>query len=188
MNIRLVSSGSQRFRLWGFQQRVPWLTVVAYQDFLHRSIEDHSLLMGRKTFELLYSLEVLPPTASIIVLSSQQIEKENVTICPSLECALEKAHERGKDLAVLGGLQVFKELMESADKIFFMRLSEELRDGECFPEISKDIFRRVSIEHGRIKSNETKTEFGREKVGQKIWSYDIQQFYRRPLHTCALPP
>ena len=92
----------------------------------------HAIIMGRKTFESLP--KALPNRHNIVVTRNQNYSKEGVTVCHSLEAAIECAKNDDQPF-VIGGGQVYEQAIELADVIELTKIHAQFGGDVFFPEI-----------------------------------------------------
>ena len=92
----------------------------------------HAIVMGRKTFESLP--KALPNRHNIVVTRNQNYSKEGVTVCHSLEAAIECAKNDDQPF-VFGGGQVYEQAIELADVIELTKIHAQFEGDVFFPEI-----------------------------------------------------
>ena len=92
----------------------------------------HAIIMGRKTFESLP--KALPNRHNIVVTRNQSYSKEGITVCHSLEAAIECAKE-DKEPFVIGGGQIYKQAIELADVIELTKIHAQFEGDVFFPKI-----------------------------------------------------
>ena len=92
----------------------------------------HAIIMGRKTFESLP--KALPNRHNIVVTRNQDYSKDGITVCNSLEAAIECAKD-DKQPFVIGGGQVYEQAIELASKIELTRIHSQFEGDVFFPEI-----------------------------------------------------
>lgn len=92
----------------------------------------HAIIMGRKTFESLP--KALPNRHNIVVTRNQNYSKEGVTVCHSLEAAIECAKNDDQPF-LIGGGQVYEQAIELADVIELTKIHAQFEGDVFFPEI-----------------------------------------------------
>lgn len=97
-----------------------------------RLTSGHAIIMGRKTFESLP--KALPNRHNIVVTRNQNYFKEGVTVCHSLEAAIEYAKNDDQPF-VIGGGQVYEQAIELADVIELTKIHAQFEGDVFFPEI-----------------------------------------------------
>ena len=107
----------------------------------------HAIIMGRKTFESLP--KALPNRHNIVVTRNQNYSKEGVTVCHSLEAAIECAKNDDQPF-VIGGGQVYEQAIELADVIELTKIHAQFEGDVFFPEID---LKKWSVEKEERMSN-----------------------------------
>ena len=92
----------------------------------------HAIIMGRKTFESLP--KALPNRHNIVVTRNQNYSKEGITVCNSLEEAIECAKDDEQPY-VIGGGQIYEQAIGLADVIELTRIHSQFEGDVFFPEI-----------------------------------------------------
>ena len=90
------------------------------------------LIMGRKTFESLP--KVLPNRHNIVVTRNRNFSKEGITVCHSVNDALECAGD--KQQFVIGGGQIYKQAIGLADVIELTKIHSKFEGDVFFPKIN----------------------------------------------------
>lgn len=93
----------------------------------------HTILMGRKTFD---SLPRGPlPNRRNIVVSRSLPPREDVEVYPTIEEAL-KACEADEEVFIIGGGEIYRQLLPHTDRIYLTRVQATFPDAEVFfPEL-----------------------------------------------------
>lgn len=95
----------------------------------------HTIIMGRKTFESLPKGAL--PNRRNIVLSHRNIQLEGAEVFPSLEEAIRHCSS-GEEVFIIGGASVYKQAMDSANRIYLTRVDDEPEEADVFfPEINE---------------------------------------------------
>lgn len=92
----------------------------------------HAVIMGRKTFESLP--KALPNRHNIVVTRNQNYSKEGITVCHSLEAAIECARDDDQPF-VIGGGQIYEQAIGLADVIELTKIHAHFEGDVFFPEI-----------------------------------------------------
>ena len=111
-------------RVIGNDGAVPWDLPEDVQRF-KRLTTGHALLMGRKTYDALG--KPLPDRRNV-VLTSQTIP--GIETYPTLADALNALENEG-DVYVIGGGEIFAQLLDSADELR-LTLVEQYLDGDAY--------------------------------------------------------
>ncbi len=94
---------------------------------------DHSIIMGRKTFESLPG--ILPKRRHIILTKNPNFTIPNCEIATNIEKALEKTANEEK-VYIIGGAEIYKQYLSIADKIELTRVHTTFTGDAYFPKIS----------------------------------------------------
>lgn len=93
------------------------------------------ILMGRKTFDSIG--RPLPGRNSIVITHNNDWQHQGVDVVHSIKEAVEKAQSFGvKEIFVIGGAQIFKMSLPSANRIYLTRIHHQFEGDVFFPVIS----------------------------------------------------
>ncbi|MGI8951270.1 MAG: dihydrofolate reductase [Chitinophagaceae bacterium] len=103
------------------------------------------VLMGRKTFESLDS-KPLNGRINMILTTKKNFKSPGIIIVHNLKDAIFFAEQNDyKELMILGGGEVYKEIMPKANKIYLTRVHAVFEDADAFfPEIDKKKWNLIS--------------------------------------------
>jgi dihydrofolate reductase len=104
----------------------------------------HYIIMGRKTFESFP--KPLPNRTHIIITRQKNHNYEGCLIASSIEKALAMA-PHNEDIYVIGGGEIYKQAIHSADKIEITKVHSSFEADTYFPEIDHNIWKLVFEEH-----------------------------------------
>lgn len=121
------------------------------------------MIMGRKTFESLPG--ILPNREHIVVTrdKSFNVDSDKVTIVYDLNSLLEKYSNCEDEIFVIGGAEIYKQLLPYTQKIYLTKIDETFEGDTYFPEINYDEF----------KINYTSEQLTDEKNGLKYTFIDL---------------
>ncbi|MBE6062815.1 MAG: dihydrofolate reductase [Clostridium butyricum] len=96
----------------------------------------HKMLMGRKTFESLP--DVLPNREHIIITRNKNfsINSDKVSIIHNLNNFINKYENSDEEIFVIGGAEIYKELLPFCKKIYLTRIYNSFDGDTFFPEIN----------------------------------------------------
>ena len=95
------------------------------------------ILMGRKTFESIGN--PLPGRKSIVITRNADWQQAGVDVVHSIEEAIQKAESFGvKEVFVIGGAEIFKTSLSTANRIYLTRIHQDFDGNVHFPEISEE--------------------------------------------------
>lgn len=112
-----------------------------------RLTTDHTIIMGRKTFESLG--RVLPNRKHIVLCNDAEmnIDDENVEVIDSID-KLEKYENSEEENFVIGGASIYKLLLPKANKLYITKINQEFDGDVYFPEIDENEWKIVEREQG----------------------------------------
>ena len=114
--------------------------------FFKETTINHTIIMGRKTFEALPG--VLPLRKHIILTrdKSYKVNDPQVKIKSSLKSILEDLKGKDEEVFIIGGGEIFEQVMESGivDKIYLTKINKSVEDADTFfPQIPNDKFKVI---------------------------------------------
>jgi len=105
---------------------------------------NHSVIMGRKTFESLPN--PLPDRNNIVITRDTNYSKPNIQVCSSIENAINLTKTDTQPF-IIGGGEIYTQTINIVDKIELTRVHEEFDGDAYFPEIPLDIFELINEEN-----------------------------------------
>lgn len=105
---------------------------------------NHSVIMGRKTFETLPN--PLPDRDNIVITRDTNYSKPNIQVCSSIEDAINLTKTDTQPF-IIGGGEIYTQTINIVDKIELTRVHEEFDGDAYFPEIPLDIFELINEEN-----------------------------------------
>ncbi|OOM16705.1 dihydrofolate reductase [Clostridium saccharobutylicum] len=114
-----------------------------------------SMIMGRKTFE---SLPGILPNREHIILTRDKnfkVNSDKVKVVNDLDTLIEKYSNCEDEVFVIGGAEVYKQLLPYAHKLYLTKIDTDFEGDTYFPQINYDEF----------KSEFTSEKFADEKNG-----------------------
>jgi dihydrofolate reductase len=122
----IIIAALSRNRVIGKDGKLPWHISEDLKRF-KRLTTGHTVLMGRKTFE---SLGKPLPNRRNVVLTSRTLPE--VETYPTLADAL-RALENEEKVFVIGGGEVFAQLIDHADALYLTLVDREVEGDTYFP-------------------------------------------------------
>jgi dihydrofolate reductase len=102
------------------------------------------VIMGRKTFEAMNS-KALPGRKNIIITRQKNLKLLNASAVGAFSDALSVAEKTDcKEVFVIGGGEIFREVIEDADRIYMTRVHTVVEGDAFFPEIDGTRWKEVS--------------------------------------------
>ena len=121
---------------------IPWHIPEDLQHFKEKTTE-HTVVMGRKTFQSLpNSFKPLPDRQNIVLTRSDfQPENGSVNIANSLDKAWQKAENQ--KIFIIGGAGIYRQTIEKADKMVITEVHEEYEGDTYFPEWNQENWKEI---------------------------------------------
>ncbi len=141
MTISLIAAMAKN-RVIGNNNQLPW-SLPEDLKFFKKMTLGKTMIMGRKTFE---SLPGHLPNRDHIVISRNSFvsDEKDVRFVRSLDEALAAAKklspQRGDDVFVIGGAEIYRLCLEIADKIYLTVIDRDYEGDAFFPEFSEKDF------------------------------------------------
>jgi dihydrofolate reductase len=115
----------------GIRGQLPWRLSSDLQRFKKLTM-GHHLIMGRKTHESIG--RPLPGRTTIVVTRNSDYHPDGCLVASSLSEALSIAEQRGEpEVFVIGGGEIFQEIIDRADRIYLTRVITVLEADTYFP-------------------------------------------------------
>ena len=105
---------------------------------------NHSVIMGRKTFESLP--EPLANRDNIVITRDTNYSKSGIQVCSSIEDAINLTKTDTQPF-IIGGGEIYSQTINIVDKIELTRVHKEFDGDAYFPEIPLDIFELINEEN-----------------------------------------
>jgi dihydrofolate reductase len=140
----------------GRDNRLPWRLSSDLKRFRALTM-GHHIVMGRKTYESLGRL--LPGRTSVVVTRNAHFRAPGAVVVNSLEAALD-ACARDHDIFVIGGAEIFREVVQRADRIYLTVVEADVDGDVYFPDIDWSAWREVSRQsYGAAEHDEYPHQF-----------------------------
>lgn len=120
----------------GKDNELPW-TLPNDMRYFKNQTWGMTVIMGRKTLESLG--KPLKGRNNIVVTRSRNWKTEGAAVAHSLEEAIAVAQNYGaNEIFIIGGAEIFKEALPSAQRIYLTRIHHHFDGNVYFPEIAAD--------------------------------------------------
>ena len=127
----------------GNNNKLIWKLSNDLKRFKNLTI-NHSVIMGRKTFESLPN--PLPDRNNIVITRDTNYSKQNIQVCSSIENAINLTKTDTQPF-IIGGGEIYTQTINIVDRIELTRVHEEFDGDAYFPEIPLDIFELINEEN-----------------------------------------
>jgi dihydrofolate reductase len=150
--------------LIGNQNKLPWHLPDDLKYFKNLTWA-MPVIMGRKTFESVG--KVLPGRQNIIITRNPEWKYPGADVVHTIEDAIDLAEKRSVlEIFIIGGAEIFKTSMDSADRIYMTRIHHVFDGDVYFPEISIDKWELIK-------------EVFREKDEKNLYDHSFQVWEKR---------
>ena len=124
-------------RVIGNQGEIPW-KIPGEQKMFKEITLGHTMIMGRKTYEAIG--RALPGRTNIVVTRQANFQAEGCIVVHDLKSAIESCPPDDSEAFIIGGGQIYKETIATADRIYLTVLPREVSGDTYFPEFSESDF------------------------------------------------
>lgn len=133
-------------RVLAKNDKLPW-KLPTDLAFYHGKVEGHVTIMGRRTFDVIK--EHLTNRERIVITKADEpINAPDVTVVHSIQEALEAVRKyEDEEVIVVGGGQVFTEMLPDADRLYLTEIDATLDGDVFFPEFDHSQWNETSREH-----------------------------------------
>lgn len=135
-NIAIIAAVS-RGGLVGGPDGMPWDVPADMKHFRDVTM-GHTIIMGRNTWD---TLSGPLKGRQNIILTSRDIEGNEIETATSLEAAIELAELPG-EVFVIGGVQPWSEALKMAQRIYLTHIDEEFEGDVFFPELDDSVWKK----------------------------------------------
>ena len=141
MKIILIAAMAQN-RVIGKDNAIPWHIPGEQQRFKALTM-NHTLIMGRKTFESIG--RALPGRKTVVISRNREYRAKGCLVAPSLAEAIALCPET-ETIFIAGGGEIYRQGLDLADAIYLTVLDREVAGDVFFPEVDSRQFRTLSEE------------------------------------------
>jgi dihydrofolate reductase len=122
-------------RVIGLDNKMPWHIPKELAYFKEKTM-GKAIVMGRNTFESIG--RPLPGRLNIVITRNTSYEFEGVKVVHSIEEAIETANKHHEEVMIIGGEQIFKEVLPYADLMYVTLIQHEYEGDTYFPFYDQD--------------------------------------------------
>jgi dihydrofolate reductase len=120
---------------------IPW-KIPGEQKLFKKITTGHSMIMGRRTYESIG--RALPGRTSIVVTRQANYAAPDCIVVNDLKEALQACPSGESEVFIIGGGQVYRETIASADRLYLSVLPRAVPGDTYFPAFSESDFRVVT--------------------------------------------
>lgn len=110
--------------------------------FFKEKTTNHTIIMGRKTFESLGRL--LPNRKHIVISSSNNFPKE-VDVYNNIESLLSHYKDTSEELFIIGGAKIYSEFIDYATKMYLTLVDGEFDADVYFPMFDESVWTKTVL-------------------------------------------
>lgn len=132
-------------RVIGYHNQLPW-RLPEDLKFFKRVTMGHPIMMGRKTYESIG--RPLPGRENIVITRDEAYHPDGCTVMNSIEKFQGFAEGKEEEIFVIGGAEIFKEVLPYADKLYLTMIHHQFEGDTFFPVFDIDKWELESREIG----------------------------------------
>jgi dihydrofolate reductase len=143
MIISLIVAASENDVI-GKDKKLPWSLP---DDMKHFRVltQGHPVIMGRKTYESIG--HALPNRRNIVITRQADFQLPDAEVAPSVDAALKLVgDDSSAEAFVIGGGEIYKQMIEEADRIYMTRVHTTIDGDAFFPTIDSSVWKELSKE------------------------------------------
>lgn len=110
--------------------------------FFKEKTTNHTIIMGRKTFE---SLGRLLPNRKHVVISSSNDFPEEVDVYNNIESLLSHYKDTSEELFIIGGAKIYSEFIDYATKMYLTLVDGEFDADVYFPMFDESVWTKTVL-------------------------------------------
>ncbi|MBS3847829.1 dihydrofolate reductase [Devosia sp. BSSL-BM10] len=151
----------------GSDQTIPWRIPSDFAWF-KRTTLGKPMIMGRKQYETVG--KPLPGRTNIVVTRQQGYQPDGVEVVANLDEALDLARQIVKrddvdEIMIIGGGEIYRQMMERADRLYISHIALEPAGNVVFPEIDPAVW--VVVDEPEVMPNPKDEASYRVKVYER---------------------
>lgn len=137
MSVQIIAAVDKN---WGIGKNGKLLlSIPADMNFFKKITMNNVVIMGRKTLESLPAGRPLPNRENIILSHNKEYSIKDALVVHSIEEAIEKARSFGKDIFVVGGESIYRQMLPYAEIAHITYIDYSYASDVHFPNLDKDI-------------------------------------------------
>lgn len=116
-------------------------------QFFRETTLNHTIVMGRKTFES-FKNGALPKRKNIIITSSVKKQPENTEITNNIQDIVNKYQDSEEEIFIIGGASIYSAFLPYAKKLYLTEVDAYTDADIYFPEFDKTKYDKIILEKG----------------------------------------
>lgn len=137
--ITLIVAASENNAI-GIDNQMPWHLPNDFKYFKRNTVE-HSVLMGRKTFEAIG--KALPDRRNIVITRNANFQGEDIDVANSIQEALLYCRDE-REVFIIGGANIYQQALPLANKVLLARVHTTIKGDAFFPELPSEEWELVA--------------------------------------------
>jgi len=117
-------------RVIGMDNKMPWHIPSELAYFKEKTM-GKAIVMGRNTFESIG--RPLPGRLNVVITRNTSYERDGVTVVHTIDEAIQIAGKYHEDVMIIGGEQIFKEVLPYADLLYVTLIKNQFEGDTFFP-------------------------------------------------------
>ena len=109
--------------------------IKADMRFFRETTEESTVIMGRKTLESFPGGRPLKNRVNIVLTRDSGYEKEGAVVVHSPEGALREAENRGGEIFIIGGAEIYKLFLDRCDTCLVTKVTAKPEADTFFPDL-----------------------------------------------------
>lgn len=126
----------------GINNQMPWHLPNDFKYFKRNTME-HSVLMGRKTFDAIG--KPLPDRRNIIITRNADFQGEDIDVANSIHEALLYCRDE-REVFIIGGANIYQQALPLANKVLLTRVHTTIQGDAFFPELASEEWQLISAD------------------------------------------
>ena len=107
------------------------------QRFFRQTTTNQVIIMGRKTLESLPGGKPLPNRTNVILTRNEDFRDPDVLVAHSVQEALDLAQEKGADIYIAGGSEIYEQMLNYCDEAYVTFIDYAYQADTYFPNLDK---------------------------------------------------
>ena len=107
------------------------------QRFFRQTTTNQVVIMGRKTLESLPGGKPLPNRTNVILTRNEDYQDPDVLVAHSVQEALDLAQEKGADIYIAGGREIYEQMLTYCDEAYVTFIDYAYQADTYFPNLDK---------------------------------------------------
>ena len=107
------------------------------QRFFRQTTTNQVVIMGRKTLESLPGGKPLPNRTNVILTRNEDFQDPDVLVAHSVQEALDLAQEKGVDIYIAGGSEIYEQMLNYCDEAYVTFIDYAYQADTYFPNLDK---------------------------------------------------